>query len=91
MESDNFIKKVYSGTQNDFKGIPCLASDEFGWGLIAFFDLPLSIVADTIILPYTIPYDKANYTKRESNNINIPQDEDSVSPYCVPVQDARGR
>jgi uncharacterized protein YceK len=43
------IPRVYSGTRCDVHG---LSADNVG--VIALLDMPLSFVADTIVLPYTV-------------------------------------
>ena len=50
---DCTIHRVYSGTSVDI----CLlrsGSEAGQGGAIAFWDLPFSLVADTVVLPYTI-------------------------------------
>lgn len=62
--------KIYSGTVYDFMAqvAPSGSGGNIG-GLILLFDLPLSLVADTIIFPYTLSYElmreKENETKSE--------------------------
>ena len=58
-ESNHFgyENNVYAGTINDLSGIPCLFGNEPGWGIIALGELPFCLVADTILLPYTIYID----------------------------------
>ena len=53
-ESCQSISRIYSGIQYDY----CFVNDDDGtnwelWNLL-FWDYPLSFVADTIVLPYTI-------------------------------------
>ena len=60
--SEGKIKsKIYSGTVFNIKA---QATPEGGGGniggLFCLIDLPLSLVADTIILPYTVTYEACN-------------------------------
>jgi len=55
--------EVYGGIRNDAHGIGEAACGEngFWWSVFAFpvlvfIDFPLSLVGDTLTLPYTIPY-----------------------------------
>ena len=46
---DQGVSQIYSGTQFDFEGL--------GYDNAAFFcliDLPMSMIIDTVILPYTV-------------------------------------
>jgi uncharacterized protein YceK len=54
--------RIYGGIQNDVHGIGEAVSGEegFWWSVLSFVfftfvDFPLSLVADTLTLPYTIP------------------------------------
>ena len=47
-----FLPRIYSGTVMDFCGATASGSGQ-GGGLM-LWDLPLSFVADTLILPYTV-------------------------------------
>lgn len=55
--------RIYGGIQNDAHGIGEAVSGEegFWWSALSFvfftfIDFPLSLAADTLTLPYTIPY-----------------------------------
>lgn len=49
---------VYSGVRKDFEIMgPAFLKLSFGWVLITLFDLPFSLVADTVLLPVSIPRD----------------------------------
>ncbi len=47
---DYTIPRVYSGVSNDYRFING-NSEGKGW---VFLDMPLSFVADTVVLPYTV-------------------------------------
>jgi len=50
--------RVYSGVRKDLRLMgPAFLRLNFGWVLITLFDFPFSLVADTLILPVTIPRD----------------------------------
>jgi len=50
--------RVYSGVRKDLRLMgPAFLNLSFGWVVITLFDLPFSLVADTLILPVTIPRD----------------------------------
>jgi uncharacterized protein YceK len=61
-------KKVYVGTRADaaFLALPFTESDFWGEGVYLYFfalpffaaDLPLSLVMDTVFLPYTVQHDR---------------------------------
>ena len=67
VDNPAYPKKVYAGTRNDLSGIPCLFKDELGWGILALGELPFCLVADTILLPYTIYLDCHNNEGNHSN------------------------
>jgi uncharacterized protein YceK len=49
---------VYSGVRKDLEIMgPAFLNLSFGWMLITLFDLPFSLVADTLLLPVSIPRD----------------------------------
>jgi uncharacterized protein YceK len=49
---------VYSGVRKDFEIMgPAFLKLSFGWVFITLFDLPFSLVADTLLLPVSIPRD----------------------------------
>ncbi len=49
---------VYSGVRKDLEIMgPAFLHLSFGWVLITLFDLPFSLVADTLLLPVSIPRD----------------------------------
>jgi uncharacterized protein YceK len=55
--------QIYGGIQNDVIGIgrAVRGEDGFWWSVISLpllvlVDFPLSLVADTLTLPYTVPY-----------------------------------
>jgi uncharacterized protein YceK len=55
--------QVYGGVRNDLHGVGEAVRGEDGFWIslitfpfYAFIDLPVSLVADTLTLPYTIPY-----------------------------------
>ncbi len=49
---------VYSGVRKDFEIMgPAFLRLSFGWVLITLVDLPFSLVADTVLLPVSIPRD----------------------------------
>jgi uncharacterized protein YceK len=58
--SDCNVPHVYSGTAMDICG---LTADNLA--LFALLDLPLSLVADTVVLPYTI------YAQNKYRNISV--------------------
>ena len=58
--SDCNVPQVYSGTAVDMCG---LTADNLA--LFALIDLPLSLVADTILLPYTV------YAQNKYGNISV--------------------
>ena len=47
------IPRVYSGTAHDVQIIQN-GSEEWGIAVFALLDLPMSVVADTVVLPYTL-------------------------------------
>ncbi|MGH2901256.1 MAG: YceK/YidQ family lipoprotein [Solirubrobacteraceae bacterium] len=50
--------RVYSGVRKDLSLMgPAFLNLNFGWVVITLFDFPFSLVADTLILPVTIPRD----------------------------------
>jgi uncharacterized protein YceK len=50
--------RVYSGVRKDLRLMgPAFLNLSFGWVVITLFDLPFSLVADTLLLPVTIPRD----------------------------------
>ena len=57
-------KLVYIGVRTDAKAISYLGKNEPGWGLMGLIDLPLSLVMDTVLLPYTIPHDLSDTKKQ---------------------------
>jgi len=49
--------RIYGGIRYD---IEILGEARAGWMLVLYaFDLPLSLVVDTVLLPFTIPYNLA--------------------------------
>jgi uncharacterized protein YceK len=49
-DPDSTITRIYSGTSNDIRFLAGNYQDKG----VAFFDLPFSLAADTIFLPYTV-------------------------------------
>lgn len=64
-----YEKKVYAGSRNDVSGICCLVSTEPAWGVLALGELPFCLVADTLLLPYTVYLD---YYKTDGKNREVP-------------------
>ena len=57
--------QVYSGTRKDLEIFgPAFLNLSFPWMMITLFDLPFSLVADTLLLPVTIPRESNRYAKR---------------------------
>jgi len=59
-------KMIYIGVRTDAEAISYFGKDESGWGLLGLIDLPLSLVMDTVLLPYTIPHDLSD-TKKQTD------------------------
>lgn len=57
---------VYSGVRKDLEIMgPALLHMSYGWVVITLFDLPFSLLADTIFLPISIPRDSERAKKIE--------------------------
>lgn len=54
---DERDSKIYIGTRTNLIMLTNLPGDEPAWGMIGLIDLPISLVMDTVFLPYTIPHD----------------------------------
>lgn len=70
--SDCNVPRIYSGTAVDMCG---LTADNLA--LFALVDLPLSLVADTLILPYTI------YAQNKYGNISVKESCASTNDNAV--------
>lgn len=70
-DEDHAITRIYSGVSNDFRFIRGDYQDKG----VVFWDLPFSLVADTLVLPYTC-YAQIRYgnlcdkASKNSNNRN---------------------
>ena len=56
-DGKNTIPRVYSGVSNDMRFLHNGAGEDTG---IVIFDFPFSLIADTLVLPYTI-YTQSKY------------------------------
>jgi len=57
--------QIYSGTRKDLEIFgPAFLSLNIGWMMFTLVDLPFSLVADTLLLPVTIPRDRASSATR---------------------------
>ena len=65
---------VYSGVRKDFEIMgPAFLKLSFGWVFITLFDLPFSFVADTLLLPVSIPRDSER-AKRVTERTQVESD-----------------
>src|SRR6266702_6993782 len=74
-------RKVYSGTYEDLAVFRPVGEESAGWyralvGPVLFFDLPFSFVADTALLPVTVPWAIVN-------SLNEIPPEDRKNHACV--------
>jgi uncharacterized protein YceK len=63
--------EVYIGTKTDFEALGYFGTSESAWAILGLFDLPFSLVMDTIFLPYTISKTTSN-NENQSNQKNAP-------------------
>jgi len=65
-----YARQVYGGTRTDWhEARSWIPGPSWAWpvGIVIFLDLPFSAVADTVALPFTIPYNLMMKNEGASN------------------------
>jgi uncharacterized protein YceK len=84
--------QVYSGVRKDLEIMgPAFLNLSLGWVVITLFDLPFSFVADTVLLPVTIPRESGRSVER-AERLQVETDRPALahaSPGEPPLDGAR--